>query len=395
MGTMQDIVQRGQSALIQNYSRLPVVMTRGQGCRLWDADGKEYLDLFAGFGAGVLGHCHPALVAAAREQSEKLWHVGNQFYTEPQIEVAERLGRLAFPGQAFFCHGGADANESAVKLARLHGGQFSPRRWKIISLTKSFHGRTLAMIAATGNPAVREGFEPEVPGFVRVEGGDFDALERAVDEETAGIVMEPIQGEGGVNLYPEGYLQRVRQLCDQRKLALIFDEVWTGCGRTGRWFGHQHFGVSPDIMTLGKAIGGGLPVGVMFARPEMARLMTPGKHGSTLGGNPIAMAVSRTLLDVIEKENLIAHARELGDYAISRLRADVAIAPKVAQVRGRGLFIGVELKEAPDKLVERALQRGLNINVTAKTVIRLAPPINITRAELDRGLELLSATIAQ
>jgi acetylornithine aminotransferase len=395
MTAMQEMVQRGQAALIQNYGRLPVVMTRGQGCRLWDADGKEYLDLFAGFGAAILGHCHLSLIAAAREQADRLWHVGNQFYTQPQIEVAERLGRLAFPGQAFFCHGGADANESAVKLARLYGGQFSPKRWKIISLTKSFHGRTLAMISATGNPAVREGFDPEVPGFVRIAGGDFDALEQAVDEETAGVLMEPIQGEGGVNLYPDGYLQRVRQLCDAKKLALIFDEVWTGCGRTGRWFGHQHFQTRPDILTLGKAIGGGLPVGVMFARPELAALMKPGTHGSTLGGNPIAMAVSRTLLDEIEKRKLLENAVDLGRHAMTRLREDSAIRSKVAEVRGKGLFIGIELKEATDKLVERALNRGLNVNVTAKTVIRLAPPINISREDLDLGLDLLSATIAE
>lgn len=392
MNAMSEMLERGKTALIQNYSRLPLVLTRGQGCRLWDSDGNEYLDLFAGFGAAILGHCHPALITAVKKQSEMLWHVGNQFYTEPQILVAEQLGRIGFAGRAFFCHGGADANESAVKLARLFGRQFSPARWKVISLNKSFHGRTLAMISATGNPAVREGFEPEVPGFARIDAGDLDTLRQAIDSETAAIMMEPIQGEGGVNLYPDGYLQSVRQLCDERKLLLIFDEVWTGCGRTGRWFGHQHYGVTPDIMTLGKAIGGGLPVGVMFARPQVADYMTPGKHGSTLGGNPIAMAVSLALLDVIEKENLLAHAAELGQWAMSKLRGS---ASAIAEVRGKGLFIGVELKQPPDKLVERALQRGLNINLTAKTVIRLAPPINITRQELAHGLDLLSQVIAE
>ena len=353
---MQQIIVRGQQVLAQNYSRYPVSMSRGQGSRLWDADGHEYLDLFAGFGGAILGHCHPALIDAVRDQSARLWHVGNQYYSEPQIEVAERLNRLAYPGQAFFCHSGAEANEAACKLARLRGQDKNPRRWKIISLHKSFHGRTLAMIAATGNPAVRVGFAPDVPGFVQVEPGDFDALAKAVDEETAGILMEPIQGEGGVNLYPPDYAQRVRNLCDERGLTLIFDEVWTGCGRTGKWFAHQHFdgsgqssGVLPDIMTLGKAIGGGLPVGVMFARTEVAKLFVPGKHGSTLGGNLICMAVTRTLLDVIEREQLVEHAAALGDYGMARLKSEPKIQPKLAQVRGRGLFIGIELKEAPEK----------------------------------------------
>src|SRR6184192_3986221 len=235
MSTTPELLQRGQQVLIPNYARLPFVMVRGEGSYIWDADGKRYLDLFAGFGGAILGHCHPALVAAATEQAQKLWHVGNTFYTIPQIELAERLNKFAFAGQAFFCHGGADSNEAAVKLARLRGSEANPKKWKVISLTSSFHGRTLAMIAATGNPAVRAGFAPDVPGFTQVEWGDFDALAAAVDNETAAVIMEPIQGEGGVHVYPENYAARVRKLCDERALTLIFDEVWTGCGRTGRW----------------------------------------------------------------------------------------------------------------------------------------------------------------
>ncbi|HEY8666552.1 MAG TPA: acetylornithine/succinylornithine family transaminase [Tepidisphaeraceae bacterium] len=389
---MQQWLDRGRGALTQNYARLPVVMERGEGCHLWDADGKRYLDLFAGFGGAILGHCHRALMAAAAEQAAKLWHVGNQFYSEPQIEVAERLSKTAFAGQAFFCHSGAEANEAACKLARLYGGE--KKRWKIISLQKSFHGRTLAMIAATGNPAVRTGFAPDVPGFVQVEPGNFDALLAAVDEETAAILMEPIQGEGGVNFYPPEYPRRVRELCTQRQLTLIFDEVWTGCGRTGRWFAHQHLGVEPDVMTLGKAAGGGLPVGIMFAKPQWAELFGPGKHGSTLGGNAICMAVTRTIFDVIEREKLLENAATLGEHAIGRLRDAAAIREKVAEVRGRGLMLGIELKAAPEKLVERALERGLVINLTAQKVIRLAPPISIGRADWDAGLDMLMELIA-
>jgi acetylornithine/N-succinyldiaminopimelate aminotransferase len=395
-----ELLDRATQVLIGNYARIPIVMSRGEGSHLWDSDGKQYLDLFAGFGGCVLGHCHPALVAAATEQAQTLWHVGNTYHTTPQVELAERLNRFAFPGQAFFCHSGAEANEAACKLARLRGATHSPKRWKIISLNKSFHGRTFAMIAATGNPAVKAGFEPAVPGFIQVDPGDFDALAAAVDDETAGVLMEPIQGEGGINLYPPDYAARVRKLCDERGMSLIFDEVWTGCGRTGRWFGHQYFQtadgkpVVPDIMTIGKAIGGGLPVGVMFAKPEIAKLLVPGKHGCTLGGNPICMSVAKTIFDVIERENLLSHAQTLGDEAISRLRSERSIQSKIAQVRGKGLFLGIELKEPPTKFVEKGLEAGIIINVTAQKVIRLAPPINISRSDWQRGLDLLVQAIA-
>ena len=390
------IVARADKVLIGNYARQPVVMVRGEGCRLWDADGKEYLDLFAGFGGGVLGHCQPDLVAAVKKQAETLWHVGNLYHTEPQVRLAEALNRTAFPGRAFFCHGGADANEAAIKLGRLRGNAHSPKRWKTISLTQSFHGRTLATIAATGNPAVRAGFAPDVPGFVNVEQGNFDALAAAVDDETASILMEPVQGEGGVNLYPPDYAARVRELCDQRGLTLIFDEVWTGCGRTGKWFGHQWFegNVVPDVMTLGKAVGGGLPVGVMFARPEVADLMVPGTHGSTLGGNPICAAAAAEVFHVIERDGLLSHAAKLGDHAMARLRDEPSIREKIADVRGRGLFIGVELRDPPERFAERTQARGLIVNLTAKKVIRLAPPINISPADWDRGLDEVIEVIA-
>ena len=388
----ESIVEHGKQVLIGNYARLPTVMVRGQGSRMWDAAGKEYLDLFAGFGAGVLGHCHPELVAAATEQAGQLWHVGNQFYTTPQIDFADRLERTAFPGRAFFCHSGLEANEAAVKLAKLRGGE---KRWKIVSLHRSFHGRSMAMIAATGNPNVKAGFEPMVPGFTQVEPGDLDAVAAAVDDETAGIIVEPIQGEGGIYPLSTEYAAGLRRLCDERGVTLIFDEVWTGGGRTGKWFGHQFFvgadgkTITPDIMTLGKAVGGGLPVGVMWARPGVADLLTPGKHGCTLGGNPICMAVAAKIFDVIERDGLTGHAAELGEVGMARLRNDKRFMARVAGVRGRGLMIGIELKAAADRLVERGLERGINVNVTAKQVVRLAPPIDIARADWDRGLDLL------
>lgn len=384
MADTQEWLARGQNSLTQNYGRSPVVMVRGEGSHVWDSDGRQYLDLFAGFGGCVLGHCHPALIAAATEQAAKLWHVGNALYTTPQIEFAEKLKAHAFDGRAFFCHSGLEANEAAVKLGRLKGLSNGGKRWKTISLIKSFHGRSLAMIAATGNSAVKEGFGPPVPGFTNIEPGDIAALKAAIDDETANVMLEPIQGEGGVNEYAGDYIKQVRKLCDEHGLTLIFDEVWTGCARTGRWFAHQWGDVTPDIMTLGKAVGGGLPVGVMYAKPEIAKLLVPGKHGCTLGGNPICMSVSRAIFDVIEKENLVDHANALGETAIKTFRS--AGSEKIADVRGHGLFLGIELKDEPQKFGDRALEAGLIINLTSKKVIRLAPPINISAALWDEGV---------
>ena len=396
----QALVDRAGNALIGNYARIPIVMQRGQGSLLWDVDGKEYIDLFAGFGGCVLGHCHPTLVDAATQQAQQLWHVGNTYHTIPQIELAERLNKFAFQGQAFFCHSGLEANEAAVKLARLRGSTQNPKRWKVISFNQSFHGRSLAMISATGNPAVRVGFEPAVPGFWQVNLGDLEGLTGALDDEVAAIIVEPIQGEGGIHPVPPEFAVELRKLCDARGITLIYDEVWTGCGRTGKWFGHQlltdAFGkvVEPDIMTLGKAVGGGLPVGVMFARPDLARLLVPGKHGCTLGGNPICMAVATTIFDVIEREDLLEHARTLGTEAMNRLRDDRRIKDKIVEVRGSGLFFGIELKEPPKNLVEKAVRAGVVINVTSQKVVRVAPPINIPAKLFERGLDVLMQTLA-
>jgi acetylornithine/N-succinyldiaminopimelate aminotransferase len=399
MSDSQQILDRASQVLIGNYARQPVVMARGEGSLLWDANGRQYIDFFAGFGGAILGHCHPALVAAATAQAGKLWHVGNTFHTLPQVELGEKLAKHAFAGQAFYCHSGMEANEAACKLARLRGRESSPKRWKIISFNKSFHGRSLAMISATGNPAVKDGFEPMVPGFVQVEPGNFDALVQAIDTETAAVLMEPIQGEGGVNLYPADFAAKVRALCDEKGLTLIFDEVWTGCGRTGRWFGYQHFTmadgkpVEPDLMTIGKAIGGGLPVGVLWAKPAMARLLVPGKHGCTLGGNPICMAVSAAVFDVIGHEGLLARAAQLGEQAIARMRNDARLKPFVADVRGRGLMLGIELNQPPTKIVDKGLERGVVLNLTSSKVIRLAPPLNIPAELWDKGLELVVQAI--
>ncbi len=389
MQKQEELILRHQAALIGNYGKLPVVFHRGAGSHLWDADGKEYLDMFAGFGGTILGHCHPALVEAVTRQANTLWQVGNQFYTEPQIRLAEQLRSKAFEGQAFFCHSGAEAAEAAIKLARISAG---PDRFKIISMNKGFHGRTMGALSATAGPA-QQGFAPLVPGFTHVPFNDVAAVERAIDAQTAAILVEPVQGEGGINMPNPGYLQALRALCDRTNVALIFDEVWVGVGRTGEYFGHQNFSVTPDIMTLGKALGGGLPVGAILARPQRAAFFKPSTHGSTLGGNPICAAAAVAVLDELEKENLPQRAKRLGVVAVEKLQSFKNRA-KIVQVRGCGLFIGVELA-MPDALpvVHEALKRGLVINVTQKNVLRLCPALTIAENDLLRALEILDACL--
>jgi acetylornithine/N-succinyldiaminopimelate aminotransferase len=300
-------------------------------------------------------------------------------------------------GRAFFCHSGAESNEAAIKLARISAGGADAAgggRYKIITMYKGFHGRTLGALSATATPDYQKGFAPLVPGFTYIPYNDLKALEAAIDAETCAVMLEPIQGEGGINMPQEGHLQGVRAICDQHNLTLIFDEVWTGCGRTGKYFGHQWAGITPDIMTLGKALGGGIPVGCMFATPEKAAFLRPGTHGSTLGGNPLCMAVGAAVLETIEKENLPARALALGDQTVSRLRAFHDPNGRIKSIRGRGLMLGVELAlsdAAP--VVQQALSRGLIINATSKTVLRIAPALTISEQTLHAGLDLLEQAL--
>ncbi|MCL2646316.1 MAG: aspartate aminotransferase family protein [Phycisphaerales bacterium] len=388
----QDLMARFQAAMVMNYGKMPAVIVRGKGSQLWDADGKEYIDLFAGFGGTILGHCHPALVDAVTMQAQALWAVGNQFYSEPQIRVAEHLKSKGFDGRAFFCHSGAESNEAAIKLARLAGGE---GRFKIISMHKGFHGRTLGALSATPTVEYQKDFLPMTPGFAHVPFNDVKALEAAIDAQTCGVIVEPIQGEGGLNVPEEGYLKGVREICDRHKLTLIFDEVWTGCGRTGKYFAHQHFGVTPDIMTLGKAIGGGVPVGCMFATPEKAALLKPGMHGCTLGGNPLCAAVAAAVFDVLDKDQLPAKATKLGEMAKTRIRGFKNAGSRIKDVRGHGLFIGVELTATDGTpVVMAALAKGLIVNATSKNVLRICPALTIEEQQLMRGLDILEQAIA-
>lgn len=389
MSVAQQIVDRHTHHIIGNYGKLPAVFIRGSGSTLWDADGKVYIDLFAGFGGTILGHAHPDLVKTIHLQSQMLWHVGNQFYTEPQVRLAEAIRQASFDGRAFFCHSGAEAAEAAIKLARISGG---PDRKKIVSMHKGFHGRTLGALSATSGPA-QQGFDPLVPDFVHVPFDDLGALEAVMDEHTAGVIMEPIQSEGGMNVPSPQYVAGVRALCDQTGAALIFDEVWTGVGRTGKFFGHQHVGVTPDIMTMGKALGGGLPVGGIWAVPERASFFKPGTHGCTLGGNPICAAVSAEVFSVINRDSLLARAAD-GGKQILRFMQSSRHASKIGDIRGRGLFIGVELDIADaTAILRRCLELGVVINVTQKNVIRICPALTISDAQLQQGLELLDKAL--
>ncbi len=391
-----DLISRHQTSLTLNYGKLPAALVRAQGSTLTDADGKTYVDLFAGFGGTILGHAHPALVAAVTQQAQSLWATGNQFYSEPQIRLAEAIQRNSFDGRAFFCHSGAEANEAAIKLARLTSGVSggAEGRFKIISMLKGFHGRTLGALAATATLDYQKGFGPMPAGFSYVPYDDLAALEAAIDSQTAAVLVEPIQGEGGINMPSPNYLAGVRALCDQHQLCLIFDEVWTGCGRTGRMFAHQFDGVTPDIMTLGKALGGGLPVGCMFAIPQRAALLKPGMHGCTLGGNPLCAAVAATVLETIEHEHLAQRAARLGDLAISQIKS-FSSAAKIKNIRGRGLFLGIELV-SPDgsAVVTGALARGVVVNVTQKNVLRICPALTIDEAAFIQALDSLDAAIA-
>jgi acetylornithine/N-succinyldiaminopimelate aminotransferase len=390
----QQYIDRHLAAMVLNYGKQAVVLVRGQGSLLWDADGKQYIDMFAGFGGTILGHQHPALVAAVTNQANALWCTGNQFYTEPQLRLAESLKRLAFDGRAFFCHSGAEANEAAIKLARISGAPEG--RFKVISMQQGFHGRTLGALSATPTLEYQKGFFPLLPGFLNVPFNDLAALEAAIDKETCAVITEPIQGESGINVADPGFLKGVRELCDKHHAAMIVDEVWTGIGRTGKPFGYQYGGVTPDIISMGKALGGGLPVGGILAKPDRAAFFKPGTHGCTLGGNPICAAAAAAVLETLEKENLSGRAAALGEKIVARVRSfNPAAASKIKEIRGRGLMLGIELLQ-PDAtaLVPAALNRGLALNVTHKHVVRLAPALTIPENLAMQGLDLLEQSLA-
>ena len=385
-----DTIELFKKYVIPNYNRYPVCLVRGEGSYVWDAEGNRYLDFFPGWGCNLLGHCPEPVVRAVQEQVATLIHVPNTWYIEAQGLWAKALSDRSFGGQAFFCNSGAEANEAAIKLARLA----TPKeRYKIITFENSFHGRTMGALTATAQPKYHEGVNPLVAGFMYAPFGDLEAVAKLADNETAAIMLEPIQGEGGVNLPPPGFLQGLRKLCDDRGMLLIFDEVQTGCGRTGQWFGYQHFGVTPDIMTLAKALCGGIAGGAMMAKQEIAASLRPGTHASTFGGNPIAARAGVAALEMIEQENLLENGKRLGDIFRKRFTELQRECELVRDVRVVGTMVGVELSMDGGSIVKACLERKLLINATHSTVLRLLPALNLTEAQAHAGCDIIAECI--
>jgi len=381
----QELINRGESVFVGTYSRFPAAMVRGEGCRLWDADGKEYLDFLAGIAVCSLGHCHPAVTEAVQKQAAELMHVSNLFHTKPQIELAELLTANSFADRVFMANSGAEANEAAIKLARIYSGE---GRYEIISLSGSFHGRTLATVAATGQPKFHQGFEPLPAGFVHAGFGDPRKIEELITEKTCAVLCEPLQGESGVRPLEQEYLQTIRDLCDRHGLLLIFDEVQTGIGRTGSLFAYEQLGITPDIMTLAKALGNGLPIGAMLTRKEIAGALAVGTHASTFGGNPVAAAAGVAVVKTMLAEGFLVSVRKRSEYFIQRLEEVAEEFPALATgVRGRGLLLGLVLtgkgREHGVEIVGKLFERGVLINFAGMRVLRFIPPLIVSREEID------------
>jgi acetylornithine/N-succinyldiaminopimelate aminotransferase len=379
--------------VIPNYNRYPVSLVRGEGSYVWDAEGNRYLDLFPGWGCNLLGHCPEPVVRAVQEQVATLIHVPNTWYTEAQGQWAKELSDRSFGGQAFFCNSGAEANEGAIKLVRL---QSTPKgRYKIITFTNGFHGRTMGSVSATAQPKYHEGLGPMLAGFSYAPFGDLEATAKAIDDETAAIMVEPVQGEGGINLPPDGFLKGLRDLCDKNGLLLVFDEVQSGCGRTGKWFAYQNYNVTPDVMTLAKAVCGGIAGAALMAKKEIAASLRPGMHAATYGGNPIAARAGIATIEMIEQDGLLEQARKIGEVFKRRFTTLKQECPIVDDVRVLGVMIGLELTIDGAPLVKSCMDRKLLINCTHGTVIRLLPAMNLTTKQAEEACDIIAEVVKE
>lgn len=391
----KDYIQRADQVMANTYKRFPIVFERGRGCTLWDAGGREYTDFVAGIAVCNLGHASPEVSRALARQADKLFHVSNLFYTVPQIQLAEWLTRHSFADRVFFCNSGAEANEAAIKLARkTFFDQGNYNRWRIVAMEQSFHGRTFAALSATGQQKVREGFEPILEGFDFVAFNDIEKLEAAITEKTCAVLIEPVQGEGGIRCPDPAYLKAVRRLCDDKGILLIFDEIQTGIGRTGKLFAYEHFGVKPDVMTLAKALGNGLPIGAMLATEKASAAFTPGSHASTFGGTPVITAAALEVLRIMEQENIVKDCRKTGDYFKSRLTWLKDRHRVIEEVRGIGLMLGIKLSEKGAPIVDQCMEKGFLINCIQEYILRFVPPLVISREEIDRLIECLDEVFA-
>lgn len=390
----EEIFQVYQDFIMPTYTKMPIIFVKGKGMKLVDIDGREYLDFFPGWGVGNAGHCHPSVMSAVRDQIGKLIHLPNNYYHPAQAKLASEIIRNSFDGKVFFSNSGAEANEAAIKLARAYGSKFAVPKFEILTFANAFHGRTLATITATGQSKYQKGFEPLVEGFTtNLPLNDFFVLEKAVTEKTVAVLVEVIQGEGGINVASKDFMKKVRQLCDARKMLLIVDEVQTGMGRTGKMFGYQNYDVTPDVITLAKSLGGGLPIGCMVAKREIADTLQPGMHASTFGGSPIVCRAALGVFKAIQKDKMLANVAKMSPYLFEKLNKLAEKHKAVKEVRGLGLMIGVELNIKGKDVVEGCIKRGLLINCTHDTVLRLMPALNVTKGQIDLAVHILDKVL--
>ena len=385
-----EIIDTADQVLATTYQRFPVVFTRGNGCTLYDENGKKYIDFVAGIAVCGLGHAHPRIARVVAEQAATLIHTSNLYYTVPQVKLAAWLTRHSFADRVFFANSGAEANEAALKLARKYfKDQSQSERFRIIAMERSFHGRTMATLSATGQEKIRKGFAPVLEGFDFVPFNDIAALQAAMGPDIAAVLMEPIQGEGGIRVPGADYLPAVRHLCDESGALLIFDEIQTGMGRTGRLFAHEHFGITPDIMTLAKSLGNGLPIGAMLAKEAVASAFKPGSHASTFGGTPLVTAAALEVVRTIEEEDILIKSMEIGDYFKKQLERIETRHDEVIDIRGMGLLLGMKLKTDVAPVVQACLENGFLVNGIQDTILRFAPPLIVTRTEIDALINCL------
>ena len=392
----QQTIEKFNKYVIPNYKRYPVCLVHGEGSYVWDAEGKKYLDLFPGWGCDILGHSPHWVVKAIQAQVEHLIHIPNTWYTEAQGDFAEALCTRSF-GKVFFANSGAEANEGAIKLARLHYSQkgSGPQKYRVISFENGFHGRTFGAVTATAQPKYHDGLGPLLPGFRYAPYNNLEAVKSLIDNETCAILLEPVQGEGGVNIATDDFLKGLRQLCDQHDMLLIFDEVQTGMGRTGHWFGYQHSGVEPDIMTLAKGLAAGVACGAFICQDRIAPSLRPGMHASTFGGNPLAMAAGIATMKMIEEDGLLQNCREMSQRFHQHFAALKETLPIIKEVRSRGMMIGVELNIPATPAVAKCMERGVLINATHDTVVRLLPALNISPNQVDEGCHVIAEVLKQ
>ena len=387
----EELERYSSQYLMQTYARIPISIVRGQGCKVYDAEGREYLDFVAGIGVNALGHGHPDLVTAIEKQARHLIHTSNLYYSEPQVQLAQLLVKLSFGQKVFFCNSGAEANEAAIKLARKYSTDtFGPERFEIITMHNSFHGRTLATLTATGQTKVHQGFAPLLAGFSYATLNDIQSVKSQITDRTAAVLVEPIQGEGGVVMADQTFMQELRTLCTERQILLMFDEIQTGIGRTGTMFAYEQYGIQPDVMTLAKGLGGGVPIGACIATDNVAQAFGPGSHGSTFGGNPLACAASLAVLRVLLDSQLLEKICAMGSYLKKGLQELQARIPLIKDVRGVGLLQGIELSIEGKSVVQDCLTRRVLINCTMDRVLRLIPPLIVTQKEIDQLLKVLS-----